>query len=697
MRKLCVSGDTELVLSNGEIVKIEDFVSTFCQSAGSYDIAGDYRTVSFDNGHQVNNKILKAQKFPSPAGLIKLKTASGIELKLTKDHEVLVSAVNGPKWVRAENLQEGDLVFSPAELSIEENSPYIVDLLDHEFLVNGEGVRQKCILGFKEKYGSIRGMARKLGIDRKPFYGNSGIYIRIKYIKAACDWNKIKDKITKAKSERGRIVELTSKRLTKKIMYLLGLIASDGCVVSERRCVRPSRIKFDNSEKELIRKFVNVHKQLFPSVPLHVKNVRSNLSEVDVNNPVLAGIAHSLGIKSPAKEADFKHVITLPKRLIKSFLKGYFDGDGAAYFHQKEKRCLTNINFYTINRVTAKRLCLLLKRVGIRSKIYSRKVNGSFKTKNERYNIVRLKSPCDKLKFIEEIGSNHPKKKETLQKMKRALKKSKAKNLEYSPLHVKEIIKKTLRENNLWIHNLNLGGNFWRVLNSDIPMTKYLLSRVVKKLERVVEEKALQPITSILNSAFCVERIKEVQEIKSTEAYVYDITVENSHNFIPEGSIVVSNCHDVGLALGCGAHMRELRRTRSGALTENDAVTLHDIAYHQAKYQETQDETYIRRIIHPIETALKHTPKIIIRDSAVSAVCHGAKLTVPGILALETGIRPKQTVVMFTQKGEAVALAKALVPSDILLEVDHGFAAKTKCVLMPRNIYPKMWQTGGLA
>lgn len=161
------------------------------------------------------------------------------------------------------------------------------------------------------------------------------------------------------------------------------------------------------------------------------------------------------------------------------------------------------------------------------------------------------------------------------------------------------------------------------------------------------------------------------------------------------GTYIRKLCSDIGQALGCGAHMRELRRTRSGALTENDAVTLHDIAYHQAKYQETQDETHIRKIVRPMEAALRHTPKIVIRDSAVSAVCHGANLTAPGVLAVETGVQPKQTVAIFTQKGEAVALAKSLAPSDVLLEMDHGFTAKTNRVLMPRNTYPRMWQHGG--
>jgi H/ACA ribonucleoprotein complex subunit 4 len=44
------------------------------------------------------------------------------------------------------------------------------------------------------------------------------------------------------------------------------------------------------------------------------------------------------------------------------------------------------------------------------------------------------------------------------------------------------------------------------------------------------------------------------------------------------GTYIRTLCVHLGLLLGVGAHMQELRRVRSGALSENDSiVTLHDI------------------------------------------------------------------------------------------------------------------------
>jgi H/ACA ribonucleoprotein complex subunit 4 len=158
------------------------------------------------------------------------------------------------------------------------------------------------------------------------------------------------------------------------------------------------------------------------------------------------------------------------------------------------------------------------------------------------------------------------------------------------------------------------------------------------------------------------------------------------------GTYIRKLCYDIGEVLGCGAHMQELRRTRVGPFTEDDSlVTLHDISYLFSQWQETKDEKYLRKFVYPMEKALELIPKIIVRDSAVDALCHGAHLTAPGVLSLESGIKIGDTVAAFTQKGEAITIAEATVSSEKMLRMDHGFVAKTKRVMMPRGMYPKMW------
>ena len=160
------------------------------------------------------------------------------------------------------------------------------------------------------------------------------------------------------------------------------------------------------------------------------------------------------------------------------------------------------------------------------------------------------------------------------------------------------------------------------------------------------------------------------------------------------GTYIRKLCYDFGEALGCGAHMQELRRTRVGPFIEDESlVTLHDISYLYSQWQETKDEKMLRKFIHPMEKALEMMPKIQVRDSAVDALCHGAHLTAPGVVSLDSGIKIGDQVAVLSQKGEAITLSKAFVSSEKILNMDHGFVARTERVLMPRGIYPKMWHS----
>ena len=159
------------------------------------------------------------------------------------------------------------------------------------------------------------------------------------------------------------------------------------------------------------------------------------------------------------------------------------------------------------------------------------------------------------------------------------------------------------------------------------------------------------------------------------------------------GTYIRKLCYDIGEVLGVSAHMQELRRTRAGPFKEeNGLVTLHDLAYMQSGWQKTKDEVLLRRFIQPMEKALEPLPKIHIRDSAIDAICHGAFLAAPGVVSFETEMKPNDTIAVFSQKGEAVALAKALASSEQILKMNHGLVAKTLRVLMSRGVYPKAWR-----
>ncbi|GAA5903933.1 pseudouridine synthase CBF5 [Sporobolomyces salmoneus] len=164
------------------------------------------------------------------------------------------------------------------------------------------------------------------------------------------------------------------------------------------------------------------------------------------------------------------------------------------------------------------------------------------------------------------------------------------------------------------------------------------------------------------------------------------------------GTYIRTLCVHLGLLLGVGGHMQELRRVRSGAMSENDEiVTMHDVLDAQWLYDNTRDESYLRRVVRPLESLLTGYKRIVVKDSAVNAICYGAKLMIPGLLRYESDIELNEEVVLMTTKGEAIAIGIAQMTTVELSTCDHGVVAKIKRCIMDRDTYPRKWGLGPTA
>ena len=225
----------------------------------------------------------------------------------------------------------------------------------------------------------------------------------------------------------------------------------------------------------------------------------------------------------------------------------------------------------------------------------------------------------------------------------------------------------------------------------------------VMKLHREAEEKQVKKTLEEFEGTIYQRpplRAAVKRRLRTRRIYCIDFLEMDGRNVLfkvgcEAGTYIRKLCFDIGEVMGCAAHMQELRRTRAGPFAENgDMVTLHDVAYWFMEWQQQKDENILRKFIQPMEKALVLVPKVYVRDSAVDAVCHGANLTAPGVLSVETEIGKGLTVAVLTLKGEVVALAKATAPTEDILNMEHGVVAEAKRVLMRRGTYLKCWKSG---
>jgi tRNA pseudouridine55 synthase len=143
------------------------------------------------------------------------------------------------------------------------------------------------------------------------------------------------------------------------------------------------------------------------------------------------------------------------------------------------------------------------------------------------------------------------------------------------------------------------------------------------------------------------------------------------------GTYVRKLCHHLGLALGTGAHMGELRRTRASPFDDRDLVSLHDLADALA-FAEEGDEAPLRSVVQPAEAALADVPTVTIAESAARAVADGAPVYAPGVLSVEDGAREADLVACLTPAGTAVCLGRVVGDP----EADSGTVVDLERVLV---------------
>ncbi|MFW5865816.1 MAG: RNA-guided pseudouridylation complex pseudouridine synthase subunit Cbf5 [Nanoarchaeota archaeon] len=214
-----------------------------------------------------------------------------------------------------------------------------------------------------------------------------------------------------------------------------------------------------------------------------------------------------------------------------------------------------------------------------------------------------------------------------------------------------------------------------------------------------VEEETLR---NVIEKQF-TGKIKQIPPVKSAvkrrlrfrKIYYFDIIEIKGQEVLfkvgtQAGTYIRKLCHDIGEALGCGAHMAELRRTKAGPFQENTMITLQDLtdAYHY--YVENKDESRLRKFIKPIEHGVKHLPKVWVTDMTINTICNGASLKAPGIAKVESDIQVDEPVAIMSLKGELVSVAQSLMRSKDMITKERGVACRSSQVFMKPGTYPKM-------
>lgn len=186
-----------------------------------------------------------------------------------------------------------------------------------------------------------------------------------------------------------------------------------------------------------------------------------------------------------------------------------------------------------------------------------------------------------------------------------------------------------------------------------------------------------------------VKRALRIREIQKLEVLDIDGRLVLFRVQCDAGTYIRSLCHHMGFALGVGGHMQELRRSRSGVFDEKTMHTLHDMQDAAIAAAEG-NPAWLASMILSVDAAVPELPAVIIRDSAIDAICHGADLAGVGVISCAEFAKG-QTVAVLSQKNEFVCLGKTLVPSSAFKPGETGLVISPTTVFMAPGTYAKGW------
>lgn len=185
-------------------------------------------------------------------------------------------------------------------------------------------------------------------------------------------------------------------------------------------------------------------------------------------------------------------------------------------------------------------------------------------------------------------------------------------------------------------------------------------------------------------------------QVRTRKIYSFELIESTSKQAIVKiaceaGTYIRTIARDMGLLLGYNVELKELRRENSGRFNLMDCVTLQEIADAVWLWKECDNSTALEKIIHPTEKLLLDKPYIIVKDSAASALCHGAPLLRPGLIEVSDKLSSGLEVAAFTSKNEVVGIVKMSKGFTEISNETSGEIGKPVMILMEQERYPPQW------
>ncbi|MBI4210940.1 MAG: DNA topoisomerase VI subunit B [Candidatus Diapherotrites archaeon] len=524
----CMKSDTLVPLADGRVMAIREIVDKNMVNEGALSI--DLKTLKVCRG-----KIVKCWKVKNPY-FVKLKTAKGLEISLTPENPVLTVKNGALEWIRADEAEKGTKIAAPNKIFAFTNSKRTLDIFDSaKIQVDEPKFMNEIKTILMGKYGSINAIAQRFGVkkdtarnwfSRKMPNGNTRGRITFEILKKmAHDAGFSEEEIYQRISRIGRNGTFSKipVYIEAETAWIAGLIAGDGHMSSEKDDKWGVNVTFTNKNKKLIGEYKSIIEKKFGLKTQTYLHDTKKYYTVQCSSKVLSEIFEFFGVKRGKKSDCFvlsDGLFSQNEEIIAAYLKGLFDAEGSV---SVEKRTIT-LTLY--NKCAIEQVFHALLRIGIHASI-NKDGNQKRISITEKENIYRFlekvglsdESKADKVIRIINSGKQNTQT-DTIPGINRAIESEVRRmqlpltvlpSMSYSAIHSKNVSRRALKQA---IQVINLQQENWflhALANAEVSW----LEVVETKLE------------------------------KNTEEFVYDLEIEEHHNFIAGGII----CHNSGATM----------------------------------------------------------------------------------------------------------------------------------------------------
>jgi tRNA pseudouridine55 synthase len=132
-----------------------------------------------------------------------------------------------------------------------------------------------------------------------------------------------------------------------------------------------------------------------------------------------------------------------------------------------------------------------------------------------------------------------------------------------------------------------------------------------------------QPLYKLARAGVTVERKPRPVTVHRLELVAWQPPLATLDIECGKGTYIRSLAHDLGQALGCGAHLKSLVRTRCGVFDIKDSVSL-------PRLEEAFRCGYGENYLHPVDIALQDYDAVVVDNAAEVAMKNGSPVSIPG-------------------------------------------------------------------